>query len=127
MVNSILIGKTIYKLLSESEELKEFVGDKIYPLIASDENVSFPFITFYRTDITSNGCKDGYYEDDVSFTICVVSNKYFETLEIANLVRSIFEKKRLTENIGNCVIESIDEDYREGGYIQQLYFHCKMD
>lgn len=126
MVNSILIGKTIYKLLSESEDLQKFVGDKVYPLVANDD-VTFPFITYYRTDITSNGCKDGYYEDDVTFTIIVVSNKYFETLEIANIVRSIFEKKRLTENITNCIVESIDEDYREGGFIQQLYFRCKMD
>lgn len=126
MVNSILIGKTIYKLLSESEELKQYVGDKVYPLIA-DEDVTFPFIVYYRTQIRSNGCKDGYYEDDVSFTIIVVSNNYLQSLEIANVVRKIFEKKRLTEDITYCTVDDIDEDYRENAYVQQIYFSCKMN
>lgn len=125
MVNSILIGKTIYKLLTESKELKEYVGEKIYPLIA-DDGVSFPFVIYYRTNIRNSVNKDGYYEDEVSFTILTVSNSYIESLEIANIIRSIFEKKKLTENIYNCAVEDIDEDFRENAYIQQIYFNCKM-
>ena len=44
MTNSILLGKSIYKLLSASPELKTYVDSKIFPLIA-DNDVSFPFIT----------------------------------------------------------------------------------
>lgn len=126
MVNSILIGKTIYKLLTESDELKEYVGNKIYPLVA-DENVSFPFVIYYRTNIKNLTNKDGYYEDEVSFSVIVVSNKYLESLEIANIIRSIFEKRQLTEDIYNVTVEDIDEDFRENAYIQQLYFNCKMN
>ena len=126
MVNSILIGKTIYKLLTESDELKKYVGNKIYPLVA-DNDVSFPFIIYYRTNIRNLVDKDGYYEDEVSFSVIVVSNKYLESLEIANIVRSIFEKKKLTEDIYNCTVEDIDEDFRENAYIQQIYFNCKMN
>lgn len=126
MVNSILIGKTIYKLLTESDELKKYVGNKIYPLVA-DNDVSFPFIIYYRTNIRNLVDKDGYYEDEVSFSVIVVSNKYLESLEIANIVRGIFEKKKLTEDIYNCTVEDIDEDFRENAYIQQIYFNCKMN
>ena len=125
MVNSILIGKTIYKLLSDSSELKGYVGNKIYPLIA-DDGVSFPFIIYYRNSIKSNSCKDGYYEDEVSFSIIVVSNKYMESLEIANIIRSVFEKRYLSDTITECKVEDVDEDYRENAYVQQLDFNCKM-
>lgn len=125
MVNSILIGKTIYKLLESSDKLKEYVGNKIYPLVA-DNDVTFPFVVYYRTNIKNLTNKDGYYEDEVSFSVIVVSNKYMESLEIANIVRSIFEKRQLTEDIYNCTVEDIDEDYRDNAYIQQIYFNCKM-
>lgn len=125
MVDSILIGKTIYNLLNSSDELKKYVDNKIYPLVA-DEGVTFPFVVFYRTQIRNVVCKDGYYEDEVGFSIIAVSNKYLESLEIANIIRSIFEKKKLTETIYNCTVEDIDEDYKENAYIQQIYFNCKI-
>lgn len=125
MVNSILIGKTIYKLLTDSDELKKYVDNKIYPLIA-DDGVTFPFIIYYRTSIRNTVCKDGYYEDEVSFSIIAVSNSYIQSLEIANIIRSIFEKKKLTDTIYNCTVEDIDEDYRDNAYVQQLDFNCKI-
>ena len=125
MVDSILIGKTIYNLLNSSDELKKYVDNKIYPLVA-DEGVTFPFVVFYRTQIRNVVCKDGFYEDEVGFSVIAVSNKYLESLEIANIIRSIFEKKKLTETIYNCTVEDIDEDYKENAYIQQIYFNCKI-
>ena len=56
MVDSILIGKTIFKLLSDSAELKKYVDKKIYPLIA-DDGVTYPFIIYYRTSIRNIVCK----------------------------------------------------------------------
>lgn len=125
MVNSILIGKTIFKLLSDSAELKKYVDKKIYPLIA-DDGVTYPFIIYYRTSIRNIVCKDGYYEDEVGFSILVVSNSYIESLEIANIVRSIFEKNKLTDTIYNCKVEDIDEDYNNNAYIQEIDFTCKV-
>ena len=125
MVDSILIGKTIFKLLSDSAELKKYVDKKIYPLIA-DDGVTYPFIIYYRTSIRNIVCKDGYYEDEVGFSILVVSNSYIESLEIANIVRSIFEKNKLTDTIYNCKVEDIDEDYNNNAYIQEIDFTCKV-
>ena len=125
MVDSILIGKTIFKLLSDSAELKKYVDNKIYPLIA-DDGVTYPFIIYYRTSIRNIVCKDGYYEDEVGFSILVVSNSYIESLEIANIVRSIFEKNKLTDTIYNCKVEDIDEDYNNNAYIQEIDFTCKV-
>ena len=129
MTNSILIGITIYEKLSNSTKLKKYVDDRIYPLIASNNDV-FPFIVFFRDDIKSLSCKDGYYEDEVNFTVVVVSNKYMESLEIANEVRTILEKKK---HIGNNIIitdtqiEGVDEVWEENSYVQKLHFSCKIN
>ena len=126
MINSILIGKTIYNLLNNSEELKQYVGNKIYPLVA-DNDVSYPFIVYSRTGVTNTICKDGYYEDDVNFSIIVVSNKYIDSLDIANIVRGIFNKQKLDKNIYNVSLDDIDENFTNDAYIQQLYFSCKVN
>lgn len=125
MVNSILIGKTIYQLLTNSDELKSYVGNKIYPLIA-DDGVTFPFVIFYRNYIHNLECKDGFFEDEVSFSITAVSNSYIESLELANIIRKIFEKKNLTDTIYNCRVDDVEEDYQNNAYIQQLDFTCKV-
>lgn len=127
MVDSILIGKEIYKQLNSSQELKSLVGEKIYPLAVTDEDVTFPFVIFYRTNIRNLINKDGYYEDEVSFTVVSVSNSYVQSLEMANIIRRIFEKRRIGEKIYNVIVESVDEDFIENAYVQQIYFTCKME
>lgn len=128
MTNSILIGITIYEKLSESTKLKEYIDNRIYPLIANND--VFPFIIFYRDAIKSISNKDGYNEDEVNFTIVVASNKYLESLEIANEVRTILEKRKLIGNniiITDTHIEGVDEVYEENNYYQKLYFSCKIN
>lgn len=92
MTNSILLGKSIYKLLSASPELKTYVDSKIFPLIA-DNDVSFPFITYSRDSIyPSSSTKDGYHEDTCTFSILIVSQEYLTSLEIANICRESLRK-----------------------------------
>lgn len=127
MTNSILIGETIYKKLSESNNLKKYLGNKIYPLVAENSE-QFPFIVFYRDDIRAISCKDGYYEDAVTFTVAIISNKYIESLEIANEVRSIFEKKRIIDEnltLNNAMIDGVEEVWENGSYVQRLHFSCR--
>ncbi len=126
MVNSILIGKTIYKLLSENVTLKQMVGDKIYPLVAEND-VTYPFIVYFRTSISNRVNKDGYYEDEVGFAIIVVSNTYISSLEIANEVRKTLDKRKLSEEISNVILEDVDEDFINDAFVQQLYFKCAMN
>ena len=90
MNNSILIGKLIYERLSSNPELKEYVNDKIFPLIAEQET-TFPYIAFSKDSITPYYTKGGNYEDTVSVQIIVASTDYLESLNIANIVRKIFE------------------------------------
>lgn len=131
MTNSILLGKAIFKLLSESRELQEVKIDpkKIMPLIA-DNDISFPFITYSRDSIyPSSLTKDGIHEDTCTFSIFIVSQKYIESLEIANICRGIFEKRKLESEgliLEYVQLSSVTEEYQDNSYVQNLSFQCKV-
>ena len=126
MVNSILIGKLIYKLLHNDNNITNYVGTQIYPLVA-EFDTKFPFITYTRDSVNSISCKDGYYEDNVTFSINIVSSNYLESLEIANIVRQIFEKNKIINDditLFNVTLSSINEEYNNDAYVQTLTFNC---
>lgn len=130
MTNSILINKYVYQRLSNSTKLKEILGSKIYPLVA-ENTTTYPFITYFRDGILPiNFTKDGYCQDEVYFTINVVSNNYTQTLEIAHHVRYIIEHWKVEENdctIYDIRLSSIDENFVEDAYVQTMQFTCKVE
>lgn len=129
-VNSILIGKLIYDALSQSENISEAVGDGIYPLVAENET-SFPFIVYARTNVYSDGqTKDGSFGDKVGFQVSVASDKYYESAELANEVRELFENCILYNDsltIKDIKMTSITEAYNDNTYIQTLNFECNAE
>ncbi len=62
---SILINKAISKILNDSVQLKNKVGNNIYALVAS-ENCIFPFVVFKRNNMTVEYNKDGGLDNEVS-------------------------------------------------------------
>lgn len=127
MTNSILINKYIYSKLSNSNELKKYVDSKIYPLVA-ENTTTFPFVTYYRDNISPiSFTKDGYCQDEVYFTINIVSDQYTQTLEIANIIRKLMEGLRGDDNIYDCHMTNIDENFVENSYVQTLQFQCKFE
>lgn len=132
MTNSILIGKIIYSKLSSSETLTTMLGEenKIFPIIA-DNDVKYPFVVYKRLSVSSTEVtKDGYGEDLVSFEITVVTNNYVGSLNIANEIRKILEKKKIESNIMNIYnnkIQNISEDYVGDAYVQKLIFTCNIN
>lgn len=126
MLNSILISKVIYSILIEDEEINKYINKQIYPLVA-EANTNFPFITFTRDSINTISSKDGYYEDNIIFSINVVSANYLSSLEIANRVRQLFQRKKISSNDLNLYdvkLTSINEEYNDNAYVQALTFSC---
>jgi len=70
MIDTLNIGKYIYSAL-------KFTNVDVYPLIA-DNDAKFPFIIYKRNSMVSSGCKDGYYEDEVSFEVNIITDTYFK-------------------------------------------------
>ena len=130
MIYSIQIGKVIYSKLSENEIIQNVVADRIYPVIA-EQTTNYPFIIYYRNSIVNTIFnKDGSVEDDVSFSITVVSTKYNESADLANEIREIFEKKQIPNNlmrITNSRLIAIDESYEDNAYVQRLTFSCTVN
>lgn len=129
MNNSILISKVIYKILSDDNETKEAVKNRIYPLIA-ESDANFPFITFTRDNITSNYSKDGIYQDSVTFSVMVVAAKYLSSLDIANRIRHILEKRKIESKdltLYDVKLIGISESFTEDSYTQELRFECTVE
>lgn len=130
MDNSLLVGKYIYKILSQDKVLSTKVTPKkIYPLIANADT-TYPFIVYARTGLAVDYCKDGTVENKIDFQILSVSDNYVESLEVANQIRNILEMKRYKEEdicIRECKLYSVAEEYMEDAFIQRLNFTIKTD
>lgn len=130
MDNSILIGKYIYKLLTEDEVLAQIVTPKkIFPLVANAET-TYPFIVYSRTGLNVEYCKDGIVEDTVEIQVIAVSDKYIESLEVANQIRKILELRRFKDEnvfIKDCRLSSVYEEYIENAFVQKVTFTIKLN
>ena len=127
MTNSIFISKALYLLLNDDAILKQSVTG-VYPIIAEND-AKYPFITYTRDNIYTNECKDGYYEDKVTFSVMVVSANYISSLDIANRVRAILEQKKINTKdviLYNVKLTGIDESFNDNAYIQNLSFDCTV-
>lgn len=121
---SLQIGKAIYNILSNDKNITNRVGKKIYPLIA-DVDTTFPFIIYKRTGIIPADSKDRFiYSEEVYVEVVVASDKYNESIEIADLVRSTLTTGKYNE-IKDIQITDADEDYIEDTFIQNLTFKIK--
>lgn len=120
MTNSLLIGETLTNLLLSDDNLSPLIGNRIYPLVAP-EGTNFPFIIYKRESLRSNGCKDGYYEDTVQFSITIVCTRYAESVEIAQKVRKTLERSNIAD-MYDVHITSATEEYVEDSYVQTLNF-----
>ena len=121
---SLQIGKAIYHILSNDTDVVDRVQNKIYPLIA-DVDTTFPFIIYKRTGITPADSKDRFiYSEDIYVDIVIASDKYNESIEIADLVRIALLKGGY-DGIKDINLTDADEDYIEDTFIQNLTFKIK--
>ena len=125
---SIKVGVAINKLLLKREQLKELVGDKIYP-ISSTHSVKAPFVVYRRSGFTPLRTKDRWsVENEIDLDVVVVSDGYDEGLSIAEQVIQALDNKKY--NGDECTIESLQlvqaqEDFIEDVYLQVLSFKIK--
>lgn len=130
MDNSIIAGKYLRKILIENEELMELISaNKIFPLLANADT-TFPFIVYSRNNITPVYTKDILTDNNAVFTVIVVSDKYTESLDIANAVRHSLEGYRYKDEIINIYpikLDSISEETMDDAYIQRMMFSFSVN
>lgn len=122
---SLQIGKAIYNILSTDERVVEKVDNKIYPLIA-DNGTTFPFIVYKRMSIIPADSKDRFiYQEMATVEVVVASDKYNESIEIADIVREALQgRKGIFDGINISKIEFNDasEDFVDDTFIQNITF-----
>lgn len=102
------IGKEIVSILSNDSTVNEYLGDKLFPLIAN-EGTEFPFLVYNRTGYTPASNKD-YTSEIVYISINVHATTYTESLDIINAVSDALENKR-TNLIERIYVTNSRESY----------------
>lgn len=120
-MTGISVLKSIYKLLVANKDLVVIVKNRMYPIIAN-ENTVFPFIVYQRDSIYTEYTKDCRCNDNINISINIAATTYNQSIEIAELVRTAIEGKRI-DNINTIRLISMNEDYLEDTYIQNLQFN----
>lgn len=111
------IGKELTSILLNDDTVSADVGNKVFPLVAN-AGTTFPFIVYRRSSYRPNNNKD--YEDEiVSVELAILSEKYENSVNIANHVADALNGKQ-TDLIETIKITNIFEDYQEDTYIQKL-------
>lgn len=130
MIQSINIGKYVYKVLTESADLTKLVSNRVYPMVANVENIKFPFVVFSRTNLQAQYTKDYNTEDIVDISVICCSNNYPNSVDVATAVRKAMYRlhKYSDDNITicQCRLENVYETYDSDTYMQQLDFRLSI-
>ena len=111
------VGKEIVELLKSGNSVTDYVGNKIFPLIAN-ATTTFPFIVYRRNYYTPESDKD-WENEKCGIEIVVASSKYEESVNIADAVSEALNHKT-TEDIEDIRITNTNEDFYEDTYVQRI-------
>lgn len=126
-MTGLSIGLYINEKLGNTPDLITLVGEKVFP-ISTQKEVTFPFVVYQRSGLTSTYTKDFLSDDTVSVSFIVASDKYFQSVEIAEALRIALEGKRAKKyGIIETKLVSANEDLIEDTFVQSLVFSFKMD
>ena len=116
------IGTVINTLLKADTQLAKLVKNKIYPLVA--EEASFPFIVYSRNSVTPVRVKYGIVSNIILLDIIVVSDKYSESITVAQAVVNCLENKTYKDYV--ITLEDCNESYADENYRQNLTFKIEI-
>ena len=129
METSLNIGKVIKEILYRDEVLNTTLKGQVFPLIA-EENTTFPFIVYRRNSIRKANTKDYVNAEIDSVDVVVASDKYSQSVEIAERVRFVLERGEYEgENfsVDNISLANDSEQYMQNTYIQTLTFDIEIN
>ncbi len=133
--NSLMIGTYLKNILSQDEGFTSVLSaDKIYPIIVTDANINYPYVTYTRDNIFPQYTKAapyGGWSNNVSITYRVYSGKNHDLgEEIANKLRQALEWTEYEDDnikINPILLASSVEFFNEDGFCQQLTFSTQVE
>lgn len=131
MIDTLNIGSFIYDTIKADKQLTDILGisTNVFPIVAED-GTDYPFVTYRRTGLVSNSCKDGYYEDIVRVEIKAICATYIQSVQVINRIRELFECQHIEyENmtIEDTSIENASENYEYNAFTQTINLVFKIN
>lgn len=131
MIDTLNIGSFIYDTIKADKQLTDTlrISTKVFPIVAED-GTDYPFVTYRRTGLVSNNCKDGYYEDIVRVEIKAICATYIQSVQVINRIRELFECQHIEyENmtIEDTSIENASENYEYNAFTQTINLVFKIN
>lgn len=127
---SLSISEHVYEKLRTSNGLKELAGDKIFPL-STKTSTTFPFIVFKRSGLVPNYTKDRHDTgDNCTVEVLVFDDNYFNSIKVAELVRSALENKKGEYDMFSVVSAKVllsDEEFMSDTFIQRIIFSFETE
>ena len=127
-MNGIQINKLFRKLICGNDAITALVKkSNIQPMVLAPSE--FPFISFMHGEVVPNYAKDARVVDELEESIAIVSDKYEEAIEIAQLIREQFEFKQYNDEdiyIPLFEITSIREDSISHSYFVEIVFKFEI-
>lgn len=131
MIDTLNIGSFIYDTIKADKQLTDTlrIATNVFPIVAED-GTDYPFVTYRRTGLVSNNCKDGYYEDIVRVEIKAICATYIQSVQVINRIRELFECQHIEyENmtIEDTSIENASENYEYNAFTQTINLVFKIN
>lgn len=129
METSLNVGKVIKDILCQDDTLNNLVKYQVFPLIA-EENTTFPFIVYRRNSIRKASTKDYVNDEIASVDVVIASDKYSQSVEIAERARFVLERGEYEgENfsVDNIILSNASEQYMQNTYVQTLTFEIEIN
>ena len=118
--------KYIHQIIKNNQDVKQYVNtdNSLYALIANADT-PYPYIVYSRTACTPVYTKDFVSDNKIDFEINIVSDKYLESITVANIIRNLLECKMIrNEELTSTYIKltGASERYSNDAYVQTLNF-----
>lgn len=117
------IGSKIKEILTSDADLSNYVGNRVYPIVANN-GTDIPFVIYRRYSYMPQTNKD-YKGESAEFEVKVVANKYEDSVRIADIVGNALNN--YTDNeVEEIRLTTSDEEYVEELFVQTLNFYIEL-
>ena len=129
--HSIKTTYLIHEYLVSNQDLMKIIPESNIFLVVGEPEAVFPYAIITRTSIkTPAQTNKDYNEDSVTFNIKVYSDKYDSSVDIADMIRLLLERRVIQDNlirISKIELTYCSEQWIGDAYQQNMDFQCIVE
>ena len=123
-MNMFKITAEIRSLLLQNEEIKGFVGERVFPIMAPEDTVG-DFIVYQRDELKQEYTKMGVATQVSVLYLTAVSESYVRSNSLASLIYDTLSGDFKDPDM-HIQLEDSTEDFIDKKFIQVLQFSIKQ-